>query len=333
LKVLAKLNPTERRHPQDGQFSTKVDEQRLDIRLATAESIHGETAVLRLLNRAGSLLSLPDLGFAPGTLERHQRMLRHPFGMVLIAGPTGAGKTTTLYASLGQLDRAERNIVTIEDPVEYRFEGITQLQVSQRHGISFATGLRAIMRMDPDVIMVGEIRDGETAQIAVQAALTGHLVLSSIHANDAAGAIFRLLNLGADTFMVSAALLGVVAQRMVRKVCPYCAKEQEADAESQALFAEVLQEQRSVFKQGAGCSMCTGTGYRGRTGIFELLETSETLEEMLLARAPAAEIRRQAIAKGMVTMLQDGMRKAAEGVTTPAEVVRHVYSAAGSRRT
>ena len=330
LKVMAQLNPTEHRFPQDGQFAVDVDGQTIDVRLATAASSYGEMAGLRILSRSNSLLSLTELGFSQNTLEATRRLLRFPHGMILIAGPTGAGKTTTLYASLGELDKVHQNIITIEDPVEYRFEGITQLPVSARYGISFASGLRAIMRLDPDVILVGEIRDAETAQIAIQAALTGHLVMSSIHANDAVGAIFRLLNLGADRFMVSAALLGIIAQRMVRKVCRRCAREEDCSIEEIPIYQQVMREPRRRFDYGQGCQFCARSGFFGRTGIFEMLETSEELQDMILRSASAGEVRRYCIDAGMSVMLQDGMEKARQGVTTPAEVIRHAFTISSS---
>jgi general secretion pathway protein E len=326
IKVMAQLNPTEHRHPQDGQFAVEVEGQTIDIRLATVASVYGEMAEMRILSRRSSLLPLTDLGFASRTLESTRQLLRRPYGMVLIAGPTGAGKTTSLYASLGELDKVQRNIITIEDPVEYRFNGITQLPVSARYGVTFASGLRAIMRLDPDIILVGEIRDSETAQIAVQAALTGHLVLSSIHANDAVGAIFRLLNLGADRFMVSAALLGIIAQRMVRKVCRRCGKEQDCSLEEGPVYQRVMQNEQRRFIYGTGCSFCARTGFYGRTGIFELMETSEAIQDLVLRSASASEVRKYCTDRGMVTMLQDGMEKARQGVTTPAEVIRHAFS-------
>ena len=330
LKVMAQLNPTEHRFPQDGQFATVVDGQTIDVRLATISSSHGEMAGMRILSRSNSLLTLTELGFSQDTLDATRRLLRFPHGMILIAGPTGAGKTTTLYASLGELDKVHQNIITIEDPVEYRFEGITQLPVSARYGVSFASGLRAIMRLDPDVILVGEIRDAETAEIAVQAALTGHLVLSSIHANDAVGAIFRLLNLGTDRFIVSASLLGIIAQRMVRKVCQRCGAEQDCSIEEGAIYQQVMQEERYRFNYGRGCDYCNKSGFSGRTGIFEMLEATQEIQDMILRSASAGEVRRYCLDSGMSVMLQDGMEKARQGVTTAAEVIRHAFTISSS---
>ena len=236
FKVMAGMNIAERRRPQDGQISADIEGRHIDLRAATSDSTHGEMMVLRLLDKSMSLMSLRDLGFSPVALDRHVRLLRVPFGMVLVAGPTGSGKTTTLYASLNQLDATTRKIITIEDPVEYQFAGINQIQVNQKADITFATGLRSLMRLDPDVILVGEIRDGDTARIASQAALTGHLVLTSIHANDAVGALTRLIDFGVEPFLVASSLLGVVAQRMVRRVCTYCAVDGEPSVEEQAAY-------------------------------------------------------------------------------------------------
>ncbi|MBA7710118.1 putative type II secretion system protein HxcR [subsurface metagenome] len=246
--------------------------------------------------------------------------------MILISGPTGSGKTTTLYASVNRLDCKERNIITVEDPVEYRFKDINQIQVNPRAGLTFATGLRAIMRHDPDVILVGEIRDSETAEIAIQAALTGHLVLSSVHANDSVGALSRVLDLGVRQFLVSSALTGIIAQRMVRRVCPYCRRPSPAPAEAQVAYSRELGEERTEFLYGSGCNSCANTGYLGRTAVFEILSMSEEIRRMLLAGANSDEIRSQAKKEGMVSMWRDGMLKAKTGITTPCEVLRNVFS-------
>jgi len=246
--------------------------------------------------------------------------------MILMGGPTGSGKTTTLYASVNQLDRKGRNIVTIEDPIEYQFEEINQIQVNPRADITFASGLRSIMRLDPDVILVGEVRDGETARIATQAALTGHLVLSSTHANDAVGVLSRLLDLGVEPFLISSALVGVVSQRLLRRVCPHCRTLSEAPAEEQLAYKGELGEDRREFSYGSGCNFCAGTGYLGRTGVFEVMVLSEELRRMLLTGASSSELMAQAVNEGMVTMRRDGMLKAQQGVTTPHEVIRAVFS-------
>jgi general secretion pathway protein E len=282
--------------------------------------------VLRLLDKSMSLMSLRDLGFSPVALDRHVRLLRAPFGMVLVAGPTGSGKTTTLYASLNQLDATARKIITIEDPVEYQFAGINQIQVNQKADITFATGLRSLMRLDPDVILVGEIRDGDTARIASQAALTGHLVLTSIHANDAVGALIRLIDFGVEPFLVASSLLGVVAQRMVRRVCTYCAVDGEPSVEEQAAYEAETGAPLTEMKRGVGCTFCADTGFLGRIGVFEILTLNEDVRHLILTGAPSSAIRERAVADGMIPMRRDGMIKARQGIVTPAEIVRSVYS-------
>jgi len=325
LKIMAEMNIAERRRPQNGQFSVKADGRDVDIRTATGETAYGETIALRILDKTLSFLSLPELGMLPDVLRRYEQMLKSPFGLILVAGPTGSGKTTTLYASMNQLDRKERNIITIEDPIEYRFTDITQIQVNPRADITFANGLRAIMRLDPDVILIGEMRDSDTADIGVQAALTGHLVLSSIHANDAVGAFSRLMNLGMEPFLVSSALVGVVAQRLVRRVCPRCRALSQAVAEEQIAYEREMNQKQTEFYYGRGCNFCARTGYAGRTAVFEILVLTEETRRMLVTGAPADEIKAQAIKQGMVPLRQDGMLKVKEGITTPYEVLRSVF--------
>jgi general secretion pathway protein E len=274
------------------------------------------------------MIGLEELGFLPDTLKKYRQMLGSPFGMILLSGPTGSGKTTSLYASVNQLNYDERNIMTIEEPVEYHFNNINQIQVNPQAGITFATGLRALMRLDPNVILVGEIRDRETAQIAVQAALTGHLVLSSIHANDAVGVLFRLLDLGIEPFLISSALIGVVAQRMVRRVCSQCRRPKPASEEERLIYEREMKEKRSEFFYGKGCDICARTGYHGRCGVFELMVMSEELRRLLITNAAAGTIREEAIKEGMVPMWRDGMLKVKQGITTPYELLRNVYSLA-----
>ncbi len=326
FKVMAGMNIAERRRPQDGQISTEVEGKRVDLRAASSDSIHGEMMVLRVLDKSVSLMSLRELGFSPVALERHIRLLRSPFGMVLVSGPTGSGKTTTLYASVNQLNDAERNIMTIEDPVEYQFGGINQIQVNDKADITFATGLRSLMRLDPDVILVGEVRDGETARIACQAALTGHLVLSSIHANDAVGVLLRLTDLGIEPFLIASSLIGVVAQRMVRRICMYCATDAAPGVEEQAVYEAEIGEKLETMKRGTGCNLCAGTGFLGRIGVYEILLLNDDIRRLLMANAPASAIREQAVADGMIVMRRDGMMKAKQGIVTPAEILRSVYS-------
>ena len=273
-----------------------------------------------------SLLRLEDLGFLPEAMAAYEKLYTLPFGMVLVSGPTGAGKTTTLYATLNRLDRVESNIMTIEDPIEYQFERISQVQVNRQAGITFARGLRALMRLDPDIILVGEIRDRETAEIAVQAALTGHLVLSSIHANDAVGVLHRLVDLGVEPFLVASALVGVVAQRLVRKVCDRCRIPTDVSPQEQQAFEMEMGNVPARFYRGQGCNFCAETGYRGRTGAFEVLTVSEMIRRLLMQGASADEVQTQAVEEGMVTMWRDGMLKVQQGITTLSEVMRNVHT-------
>lgn len=326
LKIMAGMNIAERRRPQDGQITFQLEDREIDIRVATSNTINGEMVVLRILDKTFAFLTLPELGFLPDSMEKYERILKTPFGMVLISGPTGSGKTTTLYASVNQLDSVGRKFITIEDPVEYHFSNINQMQVNPQLGISFATGLRACMRLDPDVMLVGEIRDTETAQIGIQAALTGHLVLSSVHANDSVGVIFRLIDLGVEPFLVASALIGVVSQRMVRRICPYCSRLSQASSEEQLAYEEEMNEKKNEFLHGSGCNFCANTGYMGRTGIYEVMIISETIKRMILTNASAADIRDQATKEGTISLWRDGMLKVKEGITTPFEVMRNVYS-------
>ncbi|MFC1999917.1 GspE/PulE family protein [Chloroflexota bacterium] len=326
LKIMAGMNIAERRRPQDGQIAFPLEDQEVDIRVATAGTINGEMMVMRVLDKSFALMSLPELGFLPEGLEQYQAMLKMPFGMILTSGPTGSGKTTTLYASLNRLDSIGRNIITIEDPIEYRFRNINQIQVHPQAGITFATGLRACMRLDPDVILVGEIRDAETAKIAVQASLTGHLVLSSVHANDTAGVMFRLIDLGADPFLVAQATVSIVAQRMVRRVCPHCAQPVPAAPEERSAYENEMGEEKDEFLYGSGCNFCANTGYLGRMGIYEVMIVSDTIRRMVLSNASADDIRDQAFKEGMVSLWRCGMMKVQQGYTTPYEVLRIVLS-------
>ena len=326
IKILAEMDIAQQRRPQDGQFSIMIGDRNVDIRTATTETAFGERVTLRILDKSLSIFTLPQLGFQPDALEKYQAMLNSPFGIILVGGPTGSGKTTTLYTSINQLDRNERNIMTIEDPIEYRFENISQSQVSAVAGITFASGLRAILRQDPDIILVGEIRDKDTATTAVQAAITGHLVLSSIHANDAVGVLLRLIDLGVEPSLIAATLVGTVAQRMVRRICLDCYAPYQPSATELAAYSEEIKEKTAIFNQGTGCNLCAGTGYRGRTALFELLVMSEEIRKMVLNNASASDIKAQALREQMVTMKHDGMMKVKEGVTSVSEVLRSVYS-------
>ncbi len=325
IKILSELNIADHFRPQDGQFSAESKGREIDVRVATAPTVWGERATLRLLDKSLAALGLSQLGMLPDSLAKYDSMLKVPYGMILISGPTGAGKTTTLYASINSLDTHGRNIITIEDPAEYRFKDINQIQVNTQAGITFASGLRSILRHDPDVILVGEIRDAETANIAVQSALTGHLMLSSIHANDVAGVLSRLLDLKVEPFLIASAVIGIVAQRMVRRVCVDCGRLTEAPLVEQMAYEKEMGEKRTEFLYGTGCKSCTYTGYLGRTGIFEILRVSDTIGMMVVNRASSSEIRAQALKEGMISIMNDGMRKVKEGITTPAEVLRNAY--------
>jgi general secretion pathway protein E len=325
IKILGGMNIADPRRPQDGQFSITASGKDVDIRVATISTVHGETAVLRLLDKSMAALSMSQIGFLPESQEIFERMLMAPYGMILLSGPTGAGKTTTLYAAVNSLDKVGRNIITIEDPVEYRFQGISQIQINVKAGVTFPGGLRAIVRLDPDVILVGEIRDSETADIATQSALTGHLVLSSVHANDTVGVLFRLVDLGVEPFLICSAVICIIAQRMVRRVCTNCARKVEAPLVEQTAYFRETGEELKEFAVGAGCKLCTYTGYLGRTGIFEILSLTDEIKRLIVTGASAAEIRNQAIKEGMTTLAKDGMLKAGAGITTPYEVMRNAY--------
>jgi general secretion pathway protein E len=326
IKVLSNLNIAERRRPQDGQFGATVGNKRVDFRVATVESAHGEMAVLRVLDKSMLLIKLPELGMTPTVLQPFEKLLASPFGMILVNGPTGSGKTTTLYSALQKLDAKERNIMTIEDPIEYGFKGINQIQVNRQAGITFPVGLRAIMRLDPDVILVGEIRDAETATTAVQAAITGHLVLSSIHANDAVSALVRLIDMGVEPFLVTSAVIGSLSQRLVRKVCPYCRQMVEVPPAEAMAYATAMNETKEKFSVGRGCNFCSRSGFLGRLGVFELLTLTDSLRKALMKGTSAGELKEQAVSEGMIPMGRDGMQKVKDGVTTPGEVMRNVFT-------
>jgi len=326
IKILSDMNIADHRRPQDGQFSFDSENKHIDVRVATVNTVNGEMAVLRLLDKSMAALALPQIGFLRESQEIFEQMLMMPYGMVLISGPTGAGKTTTLYAAVNSLDSVGKNIITIEDPVEYRFSNINQIQVNIKAGLTFASGLRAIVRLDPDVILVGEIRDSETALIAVQSALTGHLVLSSVHANDTTGVIFRLIDLGVEPFLISSALIGIVAQRMVRRVCPHCSRKVTAPLVEQMAYEKEMGEARAEFMYGEGCKMCVYTGYLGRTAIFEILTVTDNIRRMIVGGSSNTDIRAAALSEGLVPIARYGMMKAKAGVTTPYEVLRNAYT-------
>ena len=326
VKILSDLDISEQRRPQDGQFSMKIDGNEIDIRTATLETPYGERVTLRILDKSMSLFTLTELGFQPDVLKKYRALLKSPLGMILVGGPTGSGKTTTLYASINERDRNERNIMTIEDPIEYNFMDINQTQVNNKAGLTFGAGLRAIMRHDPNVILVGEIRDIDTVTTAIQAALTGHLVLSSIHANDAVGVLFRLLDLDAEIASISSTIIGIASQRMVRRICSNCRAPYQPDEEEMDVYNQEMHNQTTIFYRGMGCNLCANTGYRGRIGIFEFLVMSETIRKMLRNNAGSGEMKEQAMVEGMMTMRHDGMLKVREGITSISEVLRSVFS-------
>ncbi|MDR3509121.1 MAG: ATPase, T2SS/T4P/T4SS family [Caulobacteraceae bacterium] len=323
VKVLANLNIAERRLPQDGRMRLAVRGHEIDLRVATAPTIHGESVVLRLLDRSNLSLDFDSLGFDDLILPQFQDALNQPHGIVLVTGPTGSGKTTTLYAALASLNSTERKILTVEDPIEYRLAGVNQTQVNPQIGLSFAAALRSFLRQDPDVMMVGEIRDLETAQVAVQAALTGHTILSTLHTNSAAAAVTRLLDMGIEPFLLTSTLNAVLAQRLVRRLCPECRQPHAATARDLLAVGAPLSEEQDVqLWRPAGCPACGHTGFKGRLAILELLPVGDDTARLALARAEAREIERDAVAHGMRTMLQDGVAKARAGLTTIDEVLR-----------
>jgi type IV pilus assembly protein PilB len=326
IKVMAGMNIVERRRSQDGQIETTVDGRPLDIRVASTPVIRGEKIVLRLLDKSRSLLQLADLGMPPTTHGTFTELVHSPFGMVICAGPTGSGKTTTLYATLGDINTAERNVMTIEDPVEYRIPSVNQIQIHEQAGITFATGLRSILRQDPDVILVGEVRDVDTARIAVQSALTGHFVLSSLHAIDAPAALHRLLDMGIEDFLVASSVTGVLSQRLVRRICDHCRSPYQPSAQEMALLHAIGGwEPRGGFMRGYGCNFCAHTGFLERTGVYELMAVSEKIRELVLSRAPLDELRRVARDEGMRTLQEEAARLVGSNVTTLAEVLRSIY--------
>jgi len=327
LKIMAEMNIVERRRPQDGQITMSVDGREIDIRVSTVATIWGESCVLRILDKSRSVFRMADLGMPTDTHEVFTRMIRAPFGMVLCAGPTGSGKTTTLYAALTEIDDPSRNIMTIEDPVEYVFPSINQIQTNEQAGISFANGLRSILRQDPDVILVGEIRDVETARIAVQSALTGHLVLSSLHATDSAAALHRFLDMGIESFLVASSVLAVVSQRLVRRMCQTCKAPYEPKDEELAFYTESGGLPKTQFFHGEGCNFCAGTGYRDRIGVFELMRITPEIKRLIVGWATQEELQRMAVSQGMRTLRDEAILLISDDVTTISEVVRSIYTA------
>lgn len=320
IKIMSRMNIAERRLPQDGRIRLRVAGRDIDLRISTIPTIYGESIVMRILDRSTSLTELEALGFPAVTLEKYKKLISTPYGMLLVTGPTGSGKTTTLYASLSQINSPDKKIITIEDPIEYQIEGINQIHVKPKIGLTFANGLRHIVRQDPDVVMVGEIRDTETAEIGIQSALTGHLVFSTLHTNDAPGALTRLLDMGIENFLVSSSLIGVLAQRLVRVICPSCKEPFTPQQEVIDTVALNVSDIQTYY--GAGCDQCRDSGYKGRTGIFELMLITEEIRQLVLEKASANIIRQKAISQGMQVLRDSGWQKVKEGVTTIEEVLR-----------
>jgi type IV pilus assembly protein PilB len=325
LKIMADVNIAERRIPQDGRISLTVQGKQIDIRLATLPTVHGEKIVMRILDKSSVLLQLSDLGFLPSNYERFEESFVKPYGEILVTGPTGSGKSTTLYATLNILNKPDRNIITVEDPVEYRLPGVNQVQTHPKAGLTFASALRSILRADPDIVLIGEIRDRETAQISTEAALTGHLVLSTLHTNDAPSALTRLVEMGIEPYLVSSALDCILAQRLARKLCekckePYLPTEEELHSSSFPLRSE---EQPKLF-QAVGCTACAGTGYKGRMALHEVMPVTEELEKLTVEGASSEVMKKVAIEQGMLTLREDGMEKVRMGQTSIQEILRVV---------
>ena len=323
VKIMAKLDIAERRLPQDGRIKLKVGEKEIDFRVSTIPTLHGESLVMRILDRESLVLDFKKLGFPGDLLSNWKELIRQPYGMVLVTGPTGSGKTSTLYTTLAKINSSETKIITLEDPVEYQLRGVNQIHVNRKIGLTFANGLRAIVRQDPDIILVGEIRDKETAEIAIQSALTGHLLFSTLHTNDAAGAVTRLLDMGVENFLLSSTLLGILAQRLVRVNCPHCKETVVPDSKLiHSMRLSPDQIDGVTFVQGKGCEECRHTGYIGRTAIFEYLPVDDDIRREINASSSTEAIKKVATGKGLRTLRQDGWEKVKEGITTLSEVLR-----------
>jgi general secretion pathway protein E len=323
IKIMAKLNIAEKRLPQDGRIELKIADRLVDVRVSVLPTAFGERVVLRLLDKSGNLLLLSDLGMHDERIKLLDRLIKSPYGIILVTGPTGSGKTTTLYAALSTINRPEINIITIEDPIEYQIDGVGQIQVNPKIDLTFAAGLRSIVRQDPDVILVGEIRDRETAEIAIQSSLTGHLVFSTLHTNDAASAVTRLIDMGIEPFLVTSSVVAIIAQRLVRLLCPHCKEVYVPDEETLSnlgLSMSVLSD--NIFYRKKGCNLCMQTGFRGRTALFEILVVDDNIKRMVLKTSDANQINELAVKQGMITLQQDGIRKILSGVTTTEEVLR-----------
>ncbi len=326
IKIMANMDIAEHRIPQDGRMHVVVEGKEFDLRVSSLPTIFGENVVMRILDQSTARVGLERLGFATGTYQAWEGLTRKPYGMILVSGPTGSGKTTTLYSTLNKLNTLDKKALTVEDPVEYQLPRVNQVQVNPKAGLTFANGLRSFLRQDPNIIMVGEIRDRETAVIAIQASLTGHLVLSTVHTNDATSTPTRLVDMGIEPFLVSSALIGVLAQRLVRTICPYCKEAYAPPSEAlHRLGIKPREGEDVVFYRGKGCDRCQGSGYRGRTGVFELMTMSEPIRQRILKGTSSTDIRSQAVAEGMKTLGDDGILKVLEGSTTVEELLRVVF--------
>ena len=323
IKIMAKLNIAEKRLPQDGRIEIKIADRLVDIRVSVIPTAFGERVVLRLLDKTANILKLSDLGMHDQRIKLLNRLIKSPYGIILVTGPTGSGKTTTLYAALSTINHPEINIITIEDPIEYQMDGVGQIQVNPKIDLTFATGLRSIVRQDPDVILIGEIRDRETAEIAIQSSLTGHLVFSTLHTNDAASAVTRLIDMGIEPFLVTSSIIAIIAQRLVRMLCPHCKEVYVPDEEPLAnlgLDRSVLQN--NTFYRKKGCNLCMQTGFRGRTAIFEIMIVDDEIKRLVLKTSDANQINELALKQGMITLQKDGIDKVLKGITTTEEVLR-----------
>jgi len=321
-KIMSDLNIATKRIPQDGRFQIKIENSQIDVRISTFPTIYGENVVMRLLDTSSILLGLEQIGFSESNFEQFKSLITKPHGIILVTGPTGSGKTTTLYSALNTINTPDKNIITVEDPVEYRLKGIRQSQINPKAGLTFATGLRSILRQDPDIVMVGEIRDRETAEIAVQAALTGHLVFSTLHTNDAPGSLTRLIDMGVEPFLISSSIIGVVAQRLVRTICSGCKESYRPTENALEKLSLNIPKEEATFYRGKGCNICKNTGYKGRIGIFELMLMNDKIRDLILERTSSSVIKRAAEEAGMKTLRKDGLEKALKGITTIDEVMR-----------
>ncbi len=325
IKIMGKMNIAEKRVPQDGRVNYNVAGRGVDMRISILPTAYGEKVVIRILDMGGTILKKEQLGFTENDMEVFEKIIKYPYGIILVTGPTGSGKSTTLYAILQELNKIEKNIITVEDPIEYRIEGINQVQVNTKAGMTFAAGLRSILRQDPDIIMIGEIRDAETAQISVRAAITGHLVLSTIHTNDTASTVSRLLDMDIEPYLISSALVGIVAQRLVKKICEECKERYLASDEEKQLLS-IPPDKETYLYRGTGCSTCGGTGYKGRTSIVEIMPVTRKIKELIDRKAHIEEIRNAAKEEGMISLRENGISLALKGVTTVEQVVRNTYT-------